>query len=163
MNMRDHILSALSEQFNRWEEYLAGLGETDAATPLQSTDWSAKDVVAHLMAWQKRSLARLEAARADREPDFPEWLPDVNPDGDGSPDETNAWIYAAYHDQTWPTIYQEWRAGFLRLIELGRQVSERDLLDSGRYPWMVGYSLADVLLGTYDHHQEHNEIVSELR
>ena len=31
------------------------------------------------------------------------------------------------------------------------------LLDAGCYAWLNGYALADVLLGSYEHHQEHLE------
>jgi hypothetical protein len=157
MNMRDHILSALNEQFNRWEEYLTSLNEAQITAPLLSTNWTVKDNVAHLMAWQKRSIARMEAAISDQEPDFPKWLPGVNPDGEDSPDQTNTWLYEIYCEQPWPKVYQEWQAGFLRFLELGKQISEKDLLDAGRYPWMEGYPLAAVLLSSYDHHLEHYE------
>jgi hypothetical protein len=40
---------------------------------------------------------------------------------------------------------------------LAEQISERDLLDSSRYAWLEGYSLALVLRASYDHHQEHLE------
>jgi hypothetical protein len=43
------------------------------------------------------------------------------------------------------------------LLELGSQVSQPELLASGRYPWLGGYSLADILIASYDHHQEHFE------
>jgi hypothetical protein len=40
-------------------------------------------------------------------------------------------------------------------MESSDGISERDLLDSGRYPWLKGYPLAFILLASYDHHQEH--------
>jgi hypothetical protein len=89
--MKPHILAALREQFDRWEKLLSNLSEEQVTTPYPSSTWSVKDVIAHLMAWQKRSIARM------------------------------------------------------------------DLMDSSRYSWLAGYSLADVLLGSYDHHQEHYE------
>lgn len=27
-------------------------------------------------------------------------------------------------------------------------------MDSNRYPWLKGYALSDVLIGSYDHHHE---------
>ncbi len=37
------------------------------------------------------------------------------------------------------------------------RVSKRDLLDGDKYPWLHGYSLAFILVASYDHHQEHHE------
>ena len=33
MNMKDHILTALSEQFNEWEELLTGMSEEQLTIP----------------------------------------------------------------------------------------------------------------------------------
>jgi hypothetical protein len=155
MNMQEHILAALREQFNRWEELLATMSEEQVTTPHLPSTWSLKDVIAHLRAWQQRSIARLEAARLNREPEFPRWLAGLDPDSEGTIDQTNAWIYAANRERPWSQVHQDWREGFLRFLELGQGVPERDLLDTGRYPWLQGYSLALILVASYDHHQEH--------
>src|SRR5512143_2364958 len=102
MNMIEHMLTALMEQFNRWEELMAGLSEAQMQTRLEPSEWTPKDVMAHLMAWQKRSIARLQAAQANREPEFPQWVPGVEPDIAGDPELTNDWIYKTYRDVLWP-------------------------------------------------------------
>ncbi len=61
MNMQDHILAALREQFNRWQELLAGLSDEQITAPHFDDDWSIKDVMAHLWAWQQISIARVQA------------------------------------------------------------------------------------------------------
>ena len=157
MNMQEHILAALREQLERWEELLATLSEEQVTTPHLPSPWSLKDEIAHLWAWQQRSIARLEAAALDQEPEFPRWPADLDPEAEGDTDPVNAWIYAAYRELPWPKVRRNWAEGFVRLIELGERVSEKDLLDEGRYAWMEGRPLALVLLGTYDHHQEHLE------
>ena len=65
------------------------------------------------------------------------------------------------HEKPWSEVYQNWRSGFLRFVGLGNQISERDLLDGDRYPWLKGYSLAFILLASYDHHQEHLEKLTD--
>ena len=42
-------------------------------TPQSDFDWSVKDVVSRLWAWQQVSIARMEGGLWDREPVFP-WL-----------------------------------------------------------------------------------------
>ena len=76
MNMKDHILAALREQFNHWDELLASLDEEQITTPHFELDWSIKDVMAHLWAWQQISIARVQAAQQDHEPEFPKWIVD---------------------------------------------------------------------------------------
>jgi hypothetical protein len=157
MNMKGHILTALREQFNHWEELLASMGEEQITGSHVLDDWSTKDVIAHLWAWQQISVARMEAARQDLEPEFPEWIAKLGEDWEENANQTNALTYKTNHKKPWSEIHQNWRDGFQRLLELGKGISERDLLDTSRYPWLKGYSLALILLASYDHHQEHLE------
>ena len=155
MNMQEHILAALREQFDRWQQLLATMSEEQVTTPHLPSTWSLKDTIAHLWAWQQRSIARLEAAAFEQEPEFPRWLPDLDPESEGDTDQVNAWIYATYRELPWSRVHRTWREGFLRFLELGQRISEKDLLDASRYSWLEGRPLALVLLASYDHHQEH--------
>lgn len=42
--MKDHILVALREPFDNWQELLASLGEEQITAPRFDLDWSIKDV-----------------------------------------------------------------------------------------------------------------------
>ena len=116
---------------------------------------SSEDIVAHVYSWQKISLVRMEAAVLNQGPTFPEAPCGFDLDTENDVDGINAWFYETYRDHPWPTIHQNWRAGFLRLLELADGIPERELLDSSRYPWLKGHPLAFVLVASYDHHQEH--------
>ncbi len=157
MNMKGHILTALREQLNHWEELLVSLSDEQITAPLVPSHWSTKDVMAHLWAWQQRTIARLEAARLNREPVFPIWLQGVDPDSEEFTDQVNGWIYETYKGLPWPEVHRNWRAGYMRFIESGDAISERDLLAQGKYVWLGGAPLAFIMLASYDHHQEHIE------
>jgi len=155
MNMKNHILTALREQFNEWEELLATISEEQRTIRQHPSKLSTKDIVAHVYSWQQMSLVRLEAAASNREPTFPKAPAGFDLDTENDVDGINAWFYETYRDQPWSTIHRNWRAGFLRLLELGDAIVERELLDSSKYPWLRGHPLAFVLVASYDHHQEH--------
>ena len=157
MNMKEHILAALREQFDRWEELLASLRSEKIDAPHFDLDWSIKDVMAHLWGWQQISIARIEGGVFDREPAFPSWVMELGSVWEEDANQTNDRIYQNFHKKTWTDVHRNWRDGFLRFLELGHQVSQRDLLDGGRYPWLNGYSLAFILVASYEHHQEHYE------
>ena len=161
MNMKDHILAALNEQFNDFEALPGNLSDEQLTSPQFDLDWSVKDMVNHLWGWQQITIARVNAAVLDGEPEFPHWLTSLPGDWDEDANQTNAWIFDGFHHQSWTESYQNWREGYLRLLDLGQAVSERDLLDGDRYPWLNGYSLAAILLATYEHHQEHLEELSD--
>ena len=160
MNMKQHILAGLREEFDQWEGLLASLDGEQINTPLLPSHWTIKDVMNHLWAWQQRSIARVEAALNHREPEFPRWVAGLDPDAEGNTEQINDWIYQTYREQPWSTVHENWREGFQRFLETANGVSERDLLDSGKYSWLQGYPLAYILLASYDHHQEHFEKLS---
>src|SRR5262245_2206629 len=105
MKMKRHILAALNEMLDEWENLLAGLKEEEIVTPLAPEELSIKDEMAHLMAWQQRSIARAEAARLDREPQFPNWPDALDPEAEDV-DQINAWIYETYRAQPWSQVHQ---------------------------------------------------------
>ena len=151
------LAPALRDEFDRWDTLLAGLHEAQVTAPEFAENWSIKDMVAHLWDWQQRSIARLEAALHDREPIYPAWPTQFDPEAEGQPHDLNAWLYEQHRDQPWPSVYQNWRTGFLRVLELVEAIPQEDLLAVGRYPWLEGYVLLDVLRGTCEHHHEHAE------
>jgi hypothetical protein len=161
MNMKEHILAALREQFDHWEKLLTTLSEKQRTAPSFDLDWSIKDVIAHLWAWQQISVARMESGVQDREPEYPQWVTGLGKNWEEDTDRINALTFESNHTKTWSEVYQNWRSGFLRFLELGNEISERDLLDGDRYPWLKGYSLAFILVASYDHHQEHLEKLTD--
>ena len=68
-------------------------------------------------------------------------------------------IYAANAEKSWSEVHADWRRGFLQLLEAAEPISEKDLLNADRVPWLKGYSPAFILVASYDHHQEHLEWV----
>jgi hypothetical protein len=149
---KTRLINLMKEEFARWEELLAGLSEERLTDPMPS-GLSVKDVVAHLLAWQQRSIARLEAAMLHRTPEFPNWPEGLDPEADDV-DQINAWIYETYHPRPWHSVHRDWKEGFQRLLKLAETLPEADLLEVGKYAWLPGYALADVLTGWYEHHHE---------
>lgn len=157
MNMKDHILAALQEQFKSWEELLASLSEEQVTAPNFDLGWSIKDVMAHLWGWQQISIGRMDGGLQDREPQFPAWVNELGKVWEEDANQTNARIYEINHEKPWSEIHQNWRIGFLQFLESGNQLTEKNLLDGDKYPWLGGYSLAFILVASYEHHQEHLE------
>ena len=155
MKDKQQTLDLLKDEFNRWEKLLTPLNDDQLTARLLPSQWSIIDTMAHLMVWQQRSVARLEAALQNRQPQFPGWPETLDPELDDDLDRVNAWIFETNRDRAWQSVYKDWRAGYLRFLELGETVPENDLLDTGKYAWMEGYSLSQVLEASYEHHEEH--------
>jgi len=157
MSDKKQIITMLREEFNRWEDLLFSLSEEQITAPHLPSNLSIKDVTGHLRAWQQISVARLEAALLDKEPEFRGWPEGLDPDAHNNLEQINAWIHETYREQPWSSVYRDWREGFLRFLELGEAIPETELFDTGRYRWLEGDALSAVLTGSYEHHEEHLE------
>ena len=89
MNMKGHILAALREQFEHWEELLASLSEEQITAARFDLDWSIQDMIAHLWARQQISIARMEGGVHDRAPEYPQWITDIGEEWEEDADQTN--------------------------------------------------------------------------
>jgi hypothetical protein len=155
MEAKSQILADLTEIFERWQELLAGLSNEYIEQPLLPSDWTLKDTLAHLWFWQQASVARMETAVQNKQPNDPEWWAIFGPDPEEKVDQANAWNYASNRDKPWPNVYADWKTQFQRYLDLLRLVPEGDLLTPRRYAWMGKYSLSASSLGSLDHHREH--------
>ena len=161
-NEKRDVLSALSDELRHWEGKLTALSEDEITTSRLRNGWSLKDLMAHLMAWQQVTRARLEAASANEAPVFPEWLEGSGPESDEQLHEFNARIFERHRDRAWPEVHRDWHSGFTEVIRLGRELPEDELLEPGRFPWLDGHPLVAVLEGTLRHHRdEHRSYLDE--
>ena len=76
-------------EIRRLREHLHGLTARGWSARSHCRGWSVKDVVAHLAAWRRRTVARLEAAGRGQPEPAPEWPIDLRDD-----DEINSWFHA---------------------------------------------------------------------
>ncbi len=156
METKSQLIINLREEFNRWEASLATLNQALVDVPMTPSTFSIKDTLAHLHAWQGVSIARLEAAQGGGEPVYFAWSDGLNPD-EADVDQVNARIYALYRQQPWPQVYQDWRNGFLRFLDLAEVIPAKDMEEAGKYAWLGSYPLLAILEGSYNHHIEHYE------
>jgi hypothetical protein len=152
MQAKPELLVSLRDEFTRWEKLLSRLSQGQITARELPGGLSVKDVVAHLWAWQQLSIARLEAARQGRVPDFRLDPANLDPDVEENLDHINAWIHASNLDRPWADVYRDWHAGFTRFLDLAEVIPEPDMMQPGKYAWLSDGLLASVLQGSLDHH-----------
>lgn len=161
MNEKQRILDELAEIFSRWQVLLASLNEAQIHQALSPSTWTVKDMVAHLWSWQQASVARMEAALHNREPNYPAWWALRGPDPEEDVDGTNALLFTLSKDKPWKVVYSDWKAQFKLYLELTQKITEKDFFQAGRYAWMGKYAIADSTNGSLDHHKEHYKELTE--
>jgi hypothetical protein len=157
--------AALLDQIERerliWEQLLRAVGEDRMEQPGATGEWSFKDVVAHLNGWRTRTLARLEAARTGAEPAPPPWPAGLNEDSEAGLAQINAWIERAGQERSLQAVLDESRRSFDRMRDAVLALSDTELTDPDRYPWMGGEPVGAVVGSSFSHlHEEHEPALS---
>ena len=146
MTDRIALLTALRAGRDRLETALAQLDD-DAMAERIDNEWTRKDVLAHLEAWERRVVDLLERLRAGTDP------------GERvETDELNARFYAADRDRTLADVRAGEAAAYERMVAAIEGASDEELFDGGHFAWTNGEPLAAWFRGDGDeHYDEHLE------
>jgi len=155
LNNKQKAIKQLRNEFEVWDDFLAEIDSKQANVFIYDKR-RLKDEIAHLWAWQKLSVSRLEAAKNDGFPDFTEIIEHgFVPEDSKEWDQFNEMIYQKYKNKSWENTYSDWRDNFLYFMELAEEIDNKDYLARNKYVWMNGQPLIDVLSGSFWHH--HND------
>jgi len=124
------FLETLQAERSAWEALLDEVGEERVSEPGAAGDWSVKDIIAHVTAYERGLVEWLEAASRGEAVTF-DLLdhPDL--------DYRNAVIYAENRDRPLEEVLRASEAVFRRLLARVEALPEEDLLDPGRTAWFV--------------------------
>src|SRR6266702_1565526 len=130
---RTDLLAQLRSENEDWEGLLAAIGEDRMDEPGVAGAWSIKDIVAHLAAWRRRTVGRLEAAAHGNPEPAHEWPADLHED-----DEINAWFHERDRNKSVRETVAESRRVFEQLVSAIEQMPEDTLEHPERLPWLQG-------------------------
>ncbi|UCF20319.1 MAG: ClbS/DfsB family four-helix bundle protein [Gemmatimonadota bacterium] len=129
MNKRQ-FLSTLRSERQRWEAELKGASDERLCQPGAIGEWSVKDIIAHLTAYENGLVKWLEAAADGKSLVFA-----VLDHRDV--DYRNALIYEENRERSLGDVMLESKRVFQRLLKLVGELSEADLLEAERSEWFV--------------------------
>jgi hypothetical protein len=145
------LLDGLRAEQVQWEALLQDIGEEHMTQPGVAGEWSIKDIVAHITAWRRRTVARFQAALRHEPPPPPPWPEHLQND-----DEINAWFYADDRGRPLANVLRESRDVFDQLVETLDAFPAADLLDPTRFPWLGAEDLPLTGAALFGHfHEEH--------
>ena len=147
---KQELLAILWRMRADLERLVAEAGPLRLEQPGALDDWSIKDVIAHLTGWRWWSVARMEAA-ATKRPPTPPWSGGLDENDEGATDQINQQFYQANRDRPVAEVLGDSRATFDRLEAAIAALSDAELFEAGRYPWMGQYNNAAIVLGTALH------------
>lgn len=133
------------------DEQLTGLSDEQILRPGVVDDWSIKDVLAHISAWERMCVGWFDALERGEKPDrealiSQEWT-----------DRMNARIYEENRDRPLADIRADSGSSHEAMLALIERVGD-GLFDANRFPWAGGRAIAQWVRGNADeHYDEHRE------
>lgn len=153
----DAVVAAIAAAHRRLLDAIAPLTDEQMQAPLLSNGWSVKDALAHLAFWDGRLLHAVEPEGGPQAfrlappliADIPwdeQWLETVN-----------ARIYTVNRNRTLDDVRAEFDATRRRLLAVAASLSAHDVYDPDGLSALLGEPFAPMLLGAYEHYEEHSE------
>ncbi|MDP2975437.1 MAG: ClbS/DfsB family four-helix bundle protein, partial [Anaerolineales bacterium] len=132
------------------EETIARLSESQMRVPGASGEWTVKDVLAHISAWEGWMVRWTDMHLRGEAPDVP--LPwDV--------ERMNAGTYARHKDKPLPAVMEEFHVSYRDALALVHSLSEEQLQTENTDTWPMGPLWTGVAANTHWHYKEHRESI----
>lgn len=151
---RDQLRSIIDDEMQQWDNLVSEVGLSSLNQPGFMGEWTLIDVAAHLTAWRKRTIDRLDAAAHG----LPEPTPEIVDDTEAETEASNQKIYEHEHSRRAVDVLHEAHDSYEQLKRAVDGVSLDDLADPKRFSWLDGRSLNAVIVDRtlFDHfHIEH--------
>jgi hypothetical protein len=149
--IKTELLSELDREWAKVERTCAGMAESEMVAPGAQGDWSVKDVLAHISAWEKYLLDRLSYVMSGHHPQYPvmtSW-DDVH--------HFNAEVYTENKDRPLASVVIEFRSLYQGVVTVIQALND-DLLDQ---PYTYDFPDDHITLlqliraNTTEHYREH--------
>jgi hypothetical protein len=159
-SIKTELLAELDQEWAHVERICAGLSEKEMLTPDVEGEWSIKDILCHLSAWEKYLLDRLGYVLSGQTPHYPsmQTWEDVH--------QFNARIYAENRDRPLNSAKIEFRSLYHGVMTVVAALSEEQLNQSYSYDFTADkLTLARLIRGnTCNHFREHcNALEKEVK
>lgn len=150
---KNELLARITTGYSELDTVIAPLSESQLNGAGVNGDWSIKDTIAHIAAWQLSTLARMRSAARHETPEL-QTLQDES-DSEGI-DARNARFYEENKERASADILADFRSSYRDIVALIPSMDDADLFDEQRFAWMKGSALWELIAGdTYEHYDEH--------
>ena len=141
------LLNDIRTERRRLEKSLSMLSNDEMTQPGIVGDWSVKDILAHLVAWEEFLLDWYQAGIQNR-------IPSKAPVGMSrkAMDALNRDIYEMNCRRSLDDVLTTFRLSFQNVLFAIEAIPEEDIFAHGRFAWTGRLSLADYIAGNTCNH-----------
>jgi hypothetical protein len=150
------LLESLEDSRQELVEMLENLPDAALLEPGVSGNWSIKDILTHLTYWEGQTVTLLfQAMRGMEKPTTVHF-------GDESVDALNERWHAQSQGRPFDVIWNDFIGVRKQTIRRINEMDEKDLVTAGRFTWMKGVPLIElVITDTIEHEEEHADQIRE--
>jgi hypothetical protein len=143
---KPELLQRIRDERRALEKVLARLTHARMLLPGVDGEWSVKDALAHISAWERNMLRWTGSLLAGQPPATPDpW--DV--------ERINAGIYAQIKDQPLAEVLEEFRESYRAALALAESLTEAQLQTEYPNTWPMGPLWLGVAANMNYHYREH--------
>jgi hypothetical protein len=154
---KQQMLDLIKDEWTALEEVLRPLDREKLELPGVESEWSVKDILAHITAWEKLMIQWLEESLRGETPQRP--APGESWD---DLDEFNEQLYRDNKGKSLDEVLTEYTEIHARAVEIVTGMQEDDLIDPNRFAWRRGDPIWHLVAGnTWLHYVEHRETISQ--
>jgi hypothetical protein len=156
---RSIMLAEFEQEWVNFEHMCAALSEAEMTTLGVEGEWSIKDVLCHLSAWEKYLLDRLGMVMTGQPPQYPvmnSW-DDVH--------RFNAQVFADSKDRSTASVVMEFRSLYRGVMTVLEAMSDDQLTQPYSYDFPEDNLdlLQLIRANTYEHYREHRIAIEKER
>jgi len=146
---KTQIIEAAETERAALEQLLASLTPEQMTQPNAMGNWSAKDVLAHLIEWEQMVIKWYEIGAKGKVPAVPSeeynW---------GQLPQLNHAIYLKHRDRSLADVQKDFKASYKKTMKLIQDIPEKVMFTRGHYAWTKNNTLAAYFIsGTSSHYR----------
>jgi hypothetical protein len=150
------MLDLICSEWEALEAVLGQLSQEEMIRPGVHGNWSVKDIIVHITAWEKRMVQWLDESLRGEIPQRP--APGMTWD---DLDELNERIYQEGREKPLDEALAEFREIHQESVRAVEAMAEEDLLAPGRFEWREGDPIwRMVAANTWWHYKDHQEAIA---
>jgi hypothetical protein len=155
---KTELLKSIREERQRLEKSLQGLTDADMVRTTKPSEWSVKDILAHVSAWEQYFLERYQTGLRGEKQVMPEWSKP------GVIDAINKEFYEGNFNRKLSDVKKKFRASHKTILKTVEKIPEEDMFTLAKYDWTGKNTLADyIIVNTSEHYPAHLKMIEALK
>jgi hypothetical protein len=151
MSTKDELLSEFDREWAKIERTCASMGEAQMCAPGLQGEWSMKDILAHISAWEKFFLDRMGYVMTGHHPQYPSMQTEEDVR------RFNAQVYEENKDRPLTSVVIEFRSLYQGVLTVIQALNDEQLSQPYTYDFAADHiTLLDLIrANTTEHYRQH--------